>query len=155
MTLARFLARADNRLHLGRNVGATLAAYTGRFFRKGASEAGCVILSAAKDLRLARREILRCAQDDSLWRPAHFKKPTRVSTPPPRQGQSPDPVEKHLHIGLVKVFISGQRQELNELVIGNDRVEYLICRLKFVPGKLLLSIGHPNFLQFILCQFPE
>jgi hypothetical protein len=26
-----------------------------------------VILSAAKDLRLARREILRCAQDDSLW----------------------------------------------------------------------------------------
>ena len=40
---------------------------------------GCVILSAAKDLRLARREILRCAQDDSLWRPARFKKPTRVS----------------------------------------------------------------------------
>src|SRR5260370_27877262 len=54
-------------------------AYTGRFCRKGASEVGCVILSAAKDLRLARREILRCAQDDSLWRPARFKKPTRVS----------------------------------------------------------------------------
>ena len=53
--------------------------YTGRFFRKGASEVGCVILSAAKDLRWARREILRCAQDDSLWRPARFKKPTRVS----------------------------------------------------------------------------
>src|SRR5713101_760468 len=54
-------------------------AYTGRFCRKGASEVGCVILSAAKDLRLARREILRCAQDDSLWRPARFNKPTRVS----------------------------------------------------------------------------
>src|SRR6266849_9984865 len=55
-------------------------AYTGRFCRKGASEVGCVILSAAKDLRLARREILRYAQDDSLWRPARFKKPTRVRT---------------------------------------------------------------------------
>src|SRR6266852_4874303 len=54
--------------------------YTGRFFRKGVSEVGCVILSAAKDLRWARREILRCAQDDSLWRPARFKKPTRVRT---------------------------------------------------------------------------
>jgi len=40
---------------------------------------GCVILSAAKDLRLARREILRCAQDDSFWRTTRFKKPTRVS----------------------------------------------------------------------------
>jgi hypothetical protein len=33
----------------------------------------CVILSAAKDLRSAWGEILRCAQDDSLWPPARFK----------------------------------------------------------------------------------
>jgi hypothetical protein len=45
-------------------------------------EVGCVILSAAKDLRPAPREILRCAQDDrakrrmtaSGWRLARFKK---------------------------------------------------------------------------------
>ncbi len=67
-------------LDLGCGAMGILGPYTGRFFRKGASEVGCVILSAAKDLRLARREILRCAQDDSLWRPARFKKPTRVRT---------------------------------------------------------------------------
>jgi len=31
--------------------------------------------SAAKDLSLGRTQILRCAQDDSLWRLARFKKP--------------------------------------------------------------------------------
>jgi hypothetical protein len=54
-------------------------AYTGKFFRKGASEVGCVILSAAKDLSPGQAQILRCAQDDSLWRPARFKKPTRAN----------------------------------------------------------------------------
>ena len=39
-------------------------------------------LSAAKDLRLARREILRCAQDDTSHLAGSFpKKLTRVSTP--------------------------------------------------------------------------
>jgi hypothetical protein len=38
-----------------------------------------VILSAAKDLRSARREILRCAQDDTSHLAGSFpKKPTRV-----------------------------------------------------------------------------
>jgi len=46
----------------------------GRFFRKGASKVGCVILSAAKDLSLGRAQILRCAQDDRLLRPARSKK---------------------------------------------------------------------------------
>src|SRR6266849_9668619 len=67
-------------LHPWHSRGDPRGPYTGRFCRKGASEVGCVILSAAKDLRLARREILRYAQDDSLWRPARFKKPTRVRT---------------------------------------------------------------------------
>ncbi len=60
-------------------VGATLAAYTGRFFETRWSPEA-VILSAAKDLRLARREILRCAQDDTSHLAGSFpKKPTRVS----------------------------------------------------------------------------
>ncbi len=45
-----------------------------------------VILSAAKDLSLCRTEILRCAQDDSLWRPTRFKKPTSK-----RRGACPRP----------------------------------------------------------------
>ena len=53
--------------------------YTGRFFETRWSPEA-VILSAAKDLRLARREILRCAQDDTSPLAGSFpKKPTRVS----------------------------------------------------------------------------
>ena len=53
-------------------------AYTGRFFETRWSPEA-VILSAAKDLRLARREILRCAQDDTSHLAGSFpKKPTPV-----------------------------------------------------------------------------
>jgi hypothetical protein len=45
----------------------TSPAYTGRFFRKGASETGFVNLSAAKDLSPSQVQILRCAQVDNLW----------------------------------------------------------------------------------------
>src|SRR6266566_3738573 len=77
-----------------RGFRATARAYTGRFFRKGASEVGCVILSAAKDLSPGQAQILRCAQDDSLWRPARFKKPTRVRA-------CPRPGDSFLHIRFI------------------------------------------------------
>ncbi len=40
-------------------------------------------LSAAKDLSPGQAQILRCAQDDSLWRPAPFKSSlfVRVTSP--------------------------------------------------------------------------
>jgi len=42
---------------------------------------GCVILSAAKDLSLGKAQILRCAQDDSLWRPASATGPRHAGAP--------------------------------------------------------------------------
>ncbi len=80
---------------------ATQGSYTGRFFETRWSPEA-VILSAAKDLRLARREILRCAQDDISHLAGSFpKKPTRVRT----QGSPPlrDWIRlKTLHTGMHK-----------------------------------------------------
>jgi hypothetical protein len=56
-------------------VGAGLALHSSVFWKgPSESEVGGVILSAAKDLSSGRAQILRCAQDDSLWPPARFKK---------------------------------------------------------------------------------
>ena len=41
-----------------------------------------VILRFAQNLSSGRAQILRFAQNDSLWQPTRFKKPTRISTPP-------------------------------------------------------------------------
>ena len=61
--------------------------YTGRFFEMRWSPEAVILspslrsrVNSAKDLRLARREILRCAQDDTSHLAGSFpKKPTRVS----------------------------------------------------------------------------
>ncbi len=56
-------------------------AYTGRFFETHRSPEA-VMLSAVKDLRGARREILHCAQHDTSHLAGSFpKKPPRVSAP--------------------------------------------------------------------------
>src|SRR3989442_6360235 len=63
--------------------GTRKGSYTRSFFETRWSPEA-VILSAAKDLRLARREILRCAQDDTSHLAGSFpKKPTRVRTGSP------------------------------------------------------------------------
>src|SRR6266516_3533154 len=60
----------------------TSPAFTGRFVETHRSPEA-VILSAAKDLRCVRREILRCAQDDTPHLVGSFpKKPTCVSATP-------------------------------------------------------------------------
>jgi hypothetical protein len=62
------------------SAGATARAYTGRFFETRWSPEA-VILSVAKDLRLARREILRYAQDDTFPLAGSFpKKPVFAMT---------------------------------------------------------------------------
>src|SRR2546425_2981512 len=76
--------------------------YTGRFFETRWSPEA-VILSAAKDLRLARREILRCAQDDTSHLAGSFpKKPTRVRTgsPAPTIHGSGRPIRRMVGAGL-------------------------------------------------------
>src|SRR2546421_12565639 len=54
-------------------------------FWKGTSEGGGVILSAAKNLRTARREILRCAQNDRADGRISKKPPSERAT---GQGQA-------------------------------------------------------------------
>src|SRR6266516_6563962 len=111
------------------------------------------------------------AQDDSACRgfcsmyhlqppydihPQH-RSSRRLSASEPGKGICPFPIftQKAGDFHLIQVLISRQGQKLNKLVTCNHLVEYLSCRLKFTPGKLLLSKSRSNFLKLILYQLPE
>ena len=85
-----WLAGAYTGRHIEERMGRTRrggsGAYTGRFFETHRSPEAVIpsllsgqALSAVKDLRCARREILHCAQDDTSHLAGSFpKKPPRV-----------------------------------------------------------------------------
>ncbi len=70
--------------------------FTSRFFGKGVSVVGVVILSAAKNLSPSRTQILRCAQNDRRERRVSKTLPVKAAL-----GPRPGRTLSHYHFAIV------------------------------------------------------
>ncbi len=141
--------------------GAEPPPFTERFFRKGPASRRCHPFTSfragserSEGPARCRREILRCAQDDRLWRPARFKKPTGERQAPSwsRRGGSPALDWIGILNGELAVAHNNQTINLDGAFAGNDIDVNFRAPVRSSKFRVRIAEGHVQSWHLFVLQ---